>query len=78
MQYLVDTESSASIIAEDTYIKHFEASMALSTPSVTLLDYSNGQIVVKGCFLKNVVYRHRSTSVLFYIVQHRTTGLGLD
>lgn len=78
VQFLVDTGSSVSIITEDIYMMHYQATMPLTAPSVTLLDFSSGEISVKGCFLANVLYQQRSTCVLFYVVRQGTAVLGLD
>ncbi|XP_064475622.1 uncharacterized protein LOC135389513 [Ornithodoros turicata] len=64
-------------------IVHFGAStyaekFTLQPASIELHDYSRKEIPVRGCVIPPVKYKTCSATLLFYVVHHGTTLLGLD
>ncbi|XP_064475837.1 uncharacterized protein K02A2.6-like [Ornithodoros turicata] len=76
--FLIDTGSSVSIISSVVYQSTYAEKFTLQPASIELHDYSRKEIPVRGCVILPVKYKTRSATLLFYVVHHGTTLLGLD
>ncbi|KAM7300305.1 uncharacterized protein ISCGN_020869 [Ixodes scapularis] len=76
--FLVDTGSAVSIIGEEHFRSLFQNKVQLSSPRVTLLDFSRQRIPVCGSFCARVAHKKEEALLTFYVTPSGTSLLGLD
>lgn len=76
--FLIDTGSAVSIMGEQHFRSLFTDKVQLSSPRITLLDYSRQKIPVLGAFCAHVTHKAEEAVVTFYVAPGGTSLLGLD
>lgn len=74
---LVDTVSAVSLMDYATYNLNF-SSIPLTRPRLCLVNCTQQEIAVKGCFTASVIFEGRSSYVLFHVVERGKTMFGRD